>query len=73
MTERPSVVQRMDEELEELNGRIDRLTAFVLKNTTFATLPDVEQELMNKQLDHMRFYRDALAARHALIERRLGL
>lgn len=69
----PSVVLRMQEELAELRGRLERANAFVDANTTFATLPVSERDLFHAQIQAMTEYEVALSTRLDLISKRLNI
>jgi ubiquinone biosynthesis protein UbiJ len=71
MSELPSVVKRMIAELEEIEPRLDRATAF-LQSETFKHLPPEEQLLFHDQVTHMRGYRDSLTTRLEMIKKRIG-
>jgi hypothetical protein len=57
-------IERMRLELEELDGRIARLEAF-LKTETFAGLPIEEANRMRSQLHAMDIYHNVLSERYA--------
>jgi hypothetical protein len=59
-----SHIERMRLELEELDGRISKLTAF-LKTETFASLPGEERDRMVAQECAMRSYSAVLHQRYA--------
>ncbi len=59
-----SHIERMRLELEELDGRIARLEAF-LKTDTFAGLPIEEANRMRSQLHAMDIYHNVLSERYA--------
>ena len=61
-----SYIERMIEEFDELDGRIERLTDFVTSDT-FNSLEDVAQRLLFSQMDAMSTYRDILGIRRALV------
>lgn len=66
-----SVKQRLEDEFNELNERIDKLSAF-MDSKDFTDLPFREMQLMNIQRDSMNAYRTTLNARIAEIERRMN-
>ena len=66
-----SVKQRLEDEFNELNERIDKLSAF-MDSKDFTDLPFREMQLMNIQRDSMNAYRTTLNARIAEIERRIN-
>ena len=66
-----SVKQRLEDEFNELNERIDKLSAF-MDSKDFTDLPFREMQLMNIQRDSMNAYRTTLNARIEEIERRMN-
>lgn len=54
--------QRVIDEVEELDEKIEKLDAFT-GTDNFYSLPSVEQELLCKQLQHMRDYSSVLRKR----------
>jgi len=56
--------QRVVDEKEELDGKIERLDAFA-NGDVFGTLPAEEQERMSRQLQIMRDYSSVLDERIA--------
>lgn len=72
MTDKPGVVQRMEAELEELTGRIDRASTF-LSTGTFESLPGTEQVVFKEQVRFMEGYAKTLRLRLGMICERLGL
>lgn len=57
-----SHLMRLQAELTELNGRLDRLRTFLLGDV-FRSLPGVEQLRMHRQEAFMTGYRDVLVDR----------
>ena len=68
----PSVITRMEAEVTELSGKIDRAMAF-LSTETYKGLPAIEKALFNKQINHMMAYRGVLTERLVLVRKRNGL
>lgn len=66
-----SVKQRLEDEFNELNERIDKLSDF-MDSKDFTDLPFREMQLMNIQRDSMNAYRMTLNARIEEIERRMN-
>ena len=60
---------RVIEEGKELGTKILKLTEFILTSPKFATLQEVEQELMWEQLHAMQFYWKVLNKRIALFKK----
>lgn len=56
-------VQRMINELEELQQRKDKLSKFITDNSIMQVVPTEQLELMKKQLTHMIGYEETLTAR----------
>ena len=67
----PDYVQRMIDERAALADKVVKLGEFISpsssQNTTFSTLPHIEQRLMVEQFNAMETYLQALSARLALI------
>lgn len=61
-------VDRMRIELEQLQGRLAKLHAFMAANPAFTAMRAMEQELMRIQLSTMETYHSTLNARLALAE-----
>ena len=57
--------QRVVEEKQQLDDRIQKLTAFIESNPTFGTLDGSEQFDMHQQLNSMEQYAAALGRRIA--------
>lgn len=57
-----SFVTRLEEEWQELNGRIKKLSAF-LKSQKVDSISEFQRELLNEQLTHMTAYRNVLKRR----------
>ena len=55
-------VARMYEEYDQLNQRIEKLSAFISEDS-FQKLPDFEQADLREQLQHMRKYFSVLSRR----------
>jgi len=62
-------IERMKDELEQLAGRLSKLSAFIVANPIFKQMPEDERQLMREQAEHMRAYHDVLETRIDLAER----
>lgn len=59
----PDYQQRVIDEAEELQGRIDKLAEFIDANPAFMQLPQDERSWLTLQMFHMFGYHGALTAR----------
>lgn len=57
------LVNKLQEELNNLNDKIKRLNNFINTNEIFIDLPLEEQQVMRDQLSAMRFYKQCLKDR----------
>lgn len=58
-------IERMQNELADLNDRRGKLSDFILNNEIFKRLPTVDRDLMHAQNAAMKTYADILTARLA--------
>jgi len=56
-------VDRMKEELEQLEERISKLASFIYSNREFKKLKDIKKDLMKTQLSIMEEYANILQER----------
>lgn len=59
----PDYQQRVIDEAEELQTRIDKLATFMDMNPVFMQLGQEERTRMSRQMHHMLGYHEALTAR----------
>ena len=56
-------IERMENELIDLNDRIGSLCKFIEHNPMFSDMPGTARELMARQLQEMRAYSSTLSSR----------
>lgn len=62
-------IERMKEEMDQLAGRVSKLSAFIASSPIFGQLPSDEKQLMREQREHMLAYLDTLETRFDLAVR----
>lgn len=59
----PPYIQRMIDEVDALNSKINSLSTFIQTNPIFQTLPKLKQQLLMAQYNSMQCYGEILKTR----------